>query len=224
MKISCKFLLLTALVVLPQTALAEIYKYVDENGVTRYTDKPPSKDAKPLTLPPLQTYTGAGISPTVESSEPGEDVLPKEVSGYSGIELLSPADQQVFNNANPIVTASAAVKPGLQDGHRVVFLVDGLLFPAPPGQTSVAIGDLVRGSHSLQAQVRDASDQVQIQSESINFHLSQPSLQQPLPDLTVTPGTNNPDYTGDGQPDPIVPTPTGPRPPARPRVPGQGQN
>jgi hypothetical protein len=181
MKISCKFLLLTVLAVLPQTALAEIYKYVDENGVTRYTDKPPSKDAKPLTLPPLQTYTGAGISPTVESSEPGEGVLPTEVSGYSGIELLSPADQQVFNNANPIVTASAAVTPGLQDGHRVVFLVDGLSFPAPPGQSSVELTELDRGSHSVQAVVMDAQDNIQAQSNVVSFQLNQPSIQRPLP-------------------------------------------
>lgn len=181
MKTSCKFLLLAALTTLPALATAEIYKYVDEHGVTRYTDKPPSKDAKPLVLPPLQTYTGAGISPTVETSEDDNGALRAEAFDYRGIELVSPSDQQVFNNASPVIMASATVNPGLQDGHRVVFLVDGQSVSAPPGQTSMELTELERGSHSLQAVVMDAQDNIQVQSSVVSFQLNQPSLQRPTP-------------------------------------------
>jgi hypothetical protein len=121
-----------------------------------------------------------------------------------------------------IAASSAQVEPGLQPGHRLVFLVDGQSFPAAPGQTSMVLSNLERGSHSLQAVVMDEADNVQAQSDSINFHLSPPSLLQPPSDLTVIPGPNNPDYTGDDIPDPVPARPTGPRPPAKPKVPGKG--
>ncbi len=176
-----KILLATALAAMPLLSAAEIYKYVDENGVTRYTDKPPSKEAKPVVLPPLQTYTGAGISPTVEAPATEDVPEPPKQASYQGIELVSPTDNTVFQGASPSVRASAVVNPGLAQGDRVVFLVDGRSFPAPEGQTSLELNELERGSHSLQAVVMDAQDNIQVQSQVVNFQLSQPSILQPNP-------------------------------------------
>lgn len=225
MQVSVKLLVLTAAVALPFTANAEIYKYVDSNGVVRYTDKPPSKNAKPLDLPPVQTYTGveSGSSDASDDNELDSILLPTTVN-YQGIVLTSPSADQVFSTGNPQVTASAQVEPGLQAGHRVVFLVDGLPFPAPEGESSTELSGLNRGSHTLQAVVMDSRDSIQAQSEPINFQMNQPSLQKPPADLTVIPNAQNPDYTGDGVPDPRPVTPTAPQGPSRPKIPGQGAN
>lgn len=220
MPISVKVLALMTAALLPFAVTAEIYKYVDSNGVVRYTDKPPSQDAKPLELPAPQTYTSAESS----SADENESILLPTSGSYQGIELISPSANQVFNTGNPQVIASAQVDPGLQDGHRVVFLIDGLPIPVPAGQTSTLLSGLNRGSHILQAVVMDAGDSIQLQSEPISFHMNQPSLQQPSADLTVIPNAQNPDYTGDGQPDPRPAIPTGPRRPSRPKVPGKGAN
>ena len=179
-----RFLILLTLIALPLAAAAEIYKYVDQDGVVRYTDKPPSKDARPMDLPPPQTYT-SGDGYRREDMDSGEDVpesiLTTAPLSYGGIELTSPTDDQVFNNADPQILASVQVQPELQPGHRVVFLVDGLPFPAPAGQTSIQLGGLDRGSHALQAAVMDERDAIQVQSASITFHLHQPSIQRPKP-------------------------------------------
>jgi hypothetical protein len=212
-----------AFALLPLAAGAEVYKYVDENGVVRYTDTPPHPGAQPIRLPEVQTYTTDDIY-VREAVPPDSDAVEPEAAdgAYASIQLTAPEPEQVYNNANPQVTASVELDPGLRPGHRLVFMVDGTAHPAPPGQTSTVLSGLERGSHSLQALVLDASDRIRAQSESLNFHLSQPSLLQPQSDLMVVPNANSPDYTGDGIPDPIPARPTGPRPPAKPKVPGQG--
>jgi hypothetical protein len=166
---------------LPLAVGAEIYRYVDEDGVVRYTDKPPHQDAKPVELPAVQTYTsddGYVRDDADPAEEPG--AVPEQ-AGYRGVQLISPAPDEVFQNADPQVTASAQVEPGLQPGHRLVFLVDGQSYPAAPGQSSLLLSGLARGSHTLQAVVMDASDRVQAESESRSFHLSPPSALQPSP-------------------------------------------
>jgi hypothetical protein len=181
-----RLLMFALMAALPLMAAAEIYKYVDSDGVIRYTDQPPSKDARPVELPPLQTYTGPDYAPVDEDAgEVGRDsiLLPRPTSGggYVGIELVSPAANQVFNNANPVITASALVNPELQPGDRVVFLVDGLPYPAPAGLTSVALTELERGSHTIQAVVMDSQENIQIQSETVDFQFNQPSTLRPAP-------------------------------------------
>ncbi len=211
------------LVLAPLAAGAGVYKYVDENGVVRYSDTPPHPGAKPTQLPAVQTYTsddGYVREDSQEAADVPETQTPPE--DYRSVQLTAPAPEQVYNNANPQVTASAQIEPGLQPGHRLVFLVDGQQYAPAPGQNSLVISGLARGSHSLQAVVMDASDRIQAQSESLNFHLSQPSLLQPQSDLMVVPSASSPDYTGDGIPDPAPATPTGPRPPAKPKIPGRG--
>ena len=176
----------TLLLLLPLVTGAEIYKHVGEDGVIRYSDEPPSKDAKPVELPPVQTFSTDDTG-TYDSSSEGEEeetpasILMRESASYAGIQLVSPTAEQVFNQANPEVNASAVVEPGLAQGDRVVFLVDGLPVPAPEGQTSVSLANLDRGSHTVQAVVMDRNDAIQIQSETINFHLHQPSRLRPAP-------------------------------------------
>lgn len=169
------------LAALPGAAVAEIYKYVDKDGVIRYTDTPPSEDAKPVDLPPLQTYSNDGAVPYDSENEDPDSVLQLQSAGYSRLELTSPAPEQVFNQAEPQVIVSVQLEPDLEEGHRMVFLLDGEPVPAPAGRTSLTLGNLDRGTHSLQAQVMDSRDSVQIQSETISFHLHQPSQLRPQP-------------------------------------------
>lgn len=158
------------------TAFGAVYKHVDENGTIRYTDQPPSKDAKPIILPPVQTIGSDAVAPSAEEGE--EETKPGAAparSGYSRIELTSPTADQVFNNANPQVLASVTIEPELQPGDRVIFLVDGLPFAAPAGQTSTELSGLERGSHSVQAVVVNASNAIQAETDAASFHLHQPS-------------------------------------------------
>jgi hypothetical protein len=178
--LALSLLLLAAL--LPFAATADIYKYVDQNGVIRYTDKPPSKDAKPVELPPVQTYTSgdAGNQESGTNAQP-DSILAAEPAGYTRIALTSPSPEQVFNQSNPQVNVSVSLEPALITGHRLVFLLDGLPYPSSPGQNTIILEGLERGSHMVQAAVMDSRGAIQIQSEPVNFHLHQPSRLRPKP-------------------------------------------
>lgn len=70
-KLSRKALLIT-LCLLPSMATAAIYKYVDENGVTRYTDQPPvSKPAATVDIKPPRQLTPAEL----EQKKANDEVL-----------------------------------------------------------------------------------------------------------------------------------------------------
>lgn len=187
MRLHTHILMLALLAALPFAAAAEIYKYVDSNGVIRYTDKPPSKDAKPVELPPLQTY-GNNSAPREDVSEPEpSEPTPATPAAYDAVELIAPTADQVFNTGSGSIGAAANVSPELQAGHSLVFLVDGLPFPAGPGQTTAQLTGLLRGTHSLQAVVLDGASSIQAQSNPINFHMHQPSTLQP--GFDPTPGS-----------------------------------
>ena len=163
------------------SAIAAVYKHVDENGTIRYTDQPPSKNAKPLDLPPVQTIGSDAVASEADTSKEEEEspgATPAR-AGYTRVELTSPSADQVFNNANPQVLASITIEPDLQPGDRVIFLVDGLPFAAPAGQTSTELSGLERGSHSVQAVVVNASNAIQAETDAASFHLHQPSSAKP---------------------------------------------
>lgn len=199
--------LLLLLAALPLAAMAEIYKYVDQNGVTRYTDKPPNKQATPVELPPIQTYTSDAALD--EPPADLEDTQQAEPAAITTVELLAPTPEQVFNTGSNSVTATAGVSPGLPAGARLVFLVDGQAHTAAEGQLSAELTGLSRGSHSLQAVVMDAANNIQGQSGLINFHMHQPSNLQP--GFDPTPGSAP-------RPSPVPSTPTAPGRRTRPPV------
>lgn len=200
---------------LPSMASAAIYKYVDKDGVTRYTDNPPSKNAKPLNLPP-PSVIGVDV-PSDDDADASDDKDAPNIEAasfrYGRVVLTSPSAEQVYNTGNPTVSAAANIDPGLQPEHKVVFLVDGLPVPAAGGTTSAEISGLTRGTHSIQAVVMNAGNAIQAQSEAVSIHISPPSSLQPSFSDQAPPASGNPAPNPRG-----VTGPTAPAPPSRPPV------
>lgn len=53
-----RFFLFVIIVVFSTHSYAEIYKWVDENGQTHYSQSPPDKNAREITLPPSSAQPG----------------------------------------------------------------------------------------------------------------------------------------------------------------------
>jgi hypothetical protein len=168
---------------------AEVYKYVDDRGVVHYTDKPPP-GAKKADLPELQTYSSdpaaaespvAGPPVTNPAADTGTVTLPPEAAAlgfYSSVKIVSPTPDQTYHTADAQVTAAASVEPELQasQGHRLVFYVDGAARPPEPGQTSLVLQGLERGTHQVSAAVLDDQGQVLRQSPPVSFHMLPPTV------------------------------------------------
>jgi Domain of unknown function (DUF4124) len=165
----------TLLSVLCTAAFAgSVYKWVDENGVTHYSDQP-HENAQKVTLAQPQTYK----APKPPPEQPSAAAPPKAPPPYSSCAIAQPANDDTFQNATS-VSAAVATNPGVRPGDEVVLLLDGSRVASfPPNGGSTTINGIDRGSHSLQAIIRDGAGQVVCQSTNVTFTVLQPSVLNP---------------------------------------------
>jgi hypothetical protein len=168
-------ILFTLLSIVSAAALsATVYKWVDETGVTHYSDQP-HENAEKVQLTQPQTYSAPRTSSQARSTS-GEKPI---ANAYSSCDVVQPTNAQTFQNATS-VTASVQVSPSPQSGDQVFLLLDGTRVPNfPPTGGSITINSIDRGTHSLQAVVQDSNGKVLCQSSNVSFTLLQPSVLNP---------------------------------------------
>ena len=145
---------------------AAVYKWVDEDGNTIYSDTP-HPDGEEIHQPPVQTYKAHKIPPKVPAPEVAKPVK------YEAVEILTPlADESIRENTGEIMV-TIGIKPGLQTrwGHRVALYIDGSRFGAPGTTTSFKLQNVDRGSHNLRAAIVNRDNQELFSSDSSTFHL-----------------------------------------------------
>jgi uncharacterized protein DUF4124 len=148
---------------------ATLYKWVDENGVVHYSDRP-EPGAEKIHVNAAQTYKAPPVAPSDSSRK-----LPPAVS-YSRVAIASPIAEQVFVNTGGSVPVAADVQPSLQPGHQLWFLLDGSRVEGlSPNSTSVTLDNVDRGEHSLAAQVSDAAGTPIVTSAPVTFYVRIPS-------------------------------------------------
>jgi len=157
-------------------ALAEAYKWTDENGVVHYSDRPQAGaeiiDLGASTTPrPRPTTRSAG---TDESADPDDAAAEEPTSGYSSIEIASPAAEETLWNIEGTLNVSIALTPALRPGHQVRVYFDGE--PRLVSGTSFRIDEVWRGVHNLQAEVIDQAGQLIIRSRPNRFYVQQNSI------------------------------------------------
>jgi uncharacterized protein DUF4124 len=156
-------------------ASATVYKWVDENGITHYSDQPHQNAAQVDVQKPAKIGSVApgatGIPPS-----PGAG---NESPAYAACSFASPTPDQVFLNTFT-VTASLSVQPGLRGGDRVVVTLDGKpVAGLGDSGTQFTLSQVDRGSHSLQATILDGNGKTLCQTASVTFHVRQPSVLAP---------------------------------------------
>ncbi len=145
----------------------KVYRYVDPNGVVHYTDKPPSKDAKPVSLPGLQTFKH-GASDAKYASLPTKPQF--------SLAINSPTPDQTYHDTTNSIVISVSILPALVSGYGLIYSVDGApLNSSPSEQTSYTVSDLDRGTHTLSVALI-APNGEQVAGGSTTVHLLQPAL------------------------------------------------
>lgn len=171
-------LLLLLLSICP-TLAAEVYRWVDEDGVVHYTDKSPDASAEPADLPALQPYQPR----SAPSREDGENAH-AAVGGTPDYQLriASPAQDQVIRSPQPAQTVSAAVKPPLAKGHGLRFVFDGQdVNEQPTRSASIQIPAVYRGTHTLSVSVVDGNGKELKRSDTVTFHKIPPTVKHNAP-------------------------------------------
>ena len=175
----------------------QVYKWVDEKGVIHYTDKPPTQNATPAKLPPLQTFR-EGTTPNLNKyQKPGAAASP---GGTSSVEVVTPSNEETFRGGERVVPIAVMVTPQLVEGQKLIYLLDGA--PASPAvaQTSYALTGVDRGAHTVSVTLIDANGETIATSMGVTFYMHPPTVDKPK--QGAKPGTK-----------PTTPTKPKPKPP-----------
>jgi hypothetical protein len=169
------------LLLLPALAFAagqpEVYKWTDKDGVVHYTDKPPSDTAAPAKLPPLQTYKGGTAPPDLTKFDKGARPG-KPAAGIYQVQVVTPAADETFRSTDRTVPVAVMVSPALQDGHRLIYLLDGTPDSTPTSNTSHAFTGVDRGSHSAAVTLVDEDGAEIGRSNTVTFHVKPPQVKR----------------------------------------------
>lgn len=165
-KLACLLLLLLATTV---TAEDKVYRYVDANGVIHYTDKPPSKGAKPVKLPKLQTFSGGTGAPA-----PAPDASPLPVAPQFSLAINSPTPDQTFRGTGTTVNVTVSILPALVSGYGLIYYLDGTpQNDTPITQTSHTLSGLERGSHDITVALVGPKGE-EVARSSVTVYMKQP--------------------------------------------------
>jgi len=151
--------------------LAEAYRWVDEDGIVHYSDRP-REGAEVVELSEYSRNTGARIYRQAPQSDAGDDEqAADEPFRYQSLSISSPGAEETLWNIEGVLNVSLALSPALQRGHQVRVYFDGE--PRMVRGTSFQIEEVFRGVHNLQAEVIDGTGQLMIRSRPNRFYVQQ---------------------------------------------------
>jgi uncharacterized protein DUF4124 len=154
---------------------ATVYRWVDENGVTHYSDQP-HENAEKVHVAAPQTYKATPPPKTPASSSDNAQAQPANT--YQ-CRVTTPENDASFPNAYS-VNAAVSISPSVQNGDQAYLLMDGARLPDfPPMGGAYTISNVERGQHTLQAVVQDANGKMVCQSENVTFTVLQSSVLNP---------------------------------------------
>lgn len=167
-------LLLVILMLAANAAEKRIYKTVDAEGNTVFTDHPPKEGrTEELTVQTPNVFAIDEAIPGLRNDQPSADSdasSDDEPMLYRTLRIVSPAHNESIRGNHGSVRVGVVVDPGLIHGHKLRLLLDGVRH-LEGASTSFTLNNLDRGEHTLQVDIVYASGQVLQSSEPSIFHL-----------------------------------------------------
>ncbi|WP_439135671.1 DUF4124 domain-containing protein [Pseudomaricurvus sp.] len=168
MKITCAVLLFLSLI--GMTATAEIYKTVDEQGNTVYTDNPKDKDkADPVDLPDINTQ------PPVSAQPRPLPTVKKAPVNYQ-VRINNPQEGTQVPMGQYEIPVSLSINPQLRNGDHIRILLNGQAFGQEFYSTNLVLREVYRGEHSLRAVVINSSGEVMGRSNAVTIYVQRNSV------------------------------------------------
>ena len=160
------------------TVLAQAYKWVDEDGVVHYLDRPhvgaervqlPSDGNRPRPAPPPVRSNAAGDAG--DADEAAED---STAFRYEALTIGAPLAEETLWNIEGVLNVTLNLQPALQTGHRIRVYFDGT--PRMVNRMSFQIDEVYRGVHNIQAEIIDESGTMIIRSMPNRFYVQQNTI------------------------------------------------
>jgi len=169
MELRSVFMLL-CLVAAGTAAAQEAYRWVDEDGVVHYSDRP-REGAEAIQLPEPNVATIPRRTQRPTGPDEADDEASEPATGYTSIDIVSPRAEETLWNIEGVLNVSVALQPGLQPGHQLRAYFDGEMQPV--SGTSFQLQEVWRGVHNIQVEVVDATGKLMIRSRPSRFYVQQ---------------------------------------------------
>jgi len=172
-----RLILLALGLLLAVHAGAEVWRWVDDDGVVHFSDTP-REGAVEVDVSAASRPTGAQVYRYTRPRSSDEPTAPEEATfRYDSLSITSPGAEETLWNIDGILNVSIALSPGLQPGHRVRVYFNGE--PRLESSTSFTIDEVWRGVHNLQVEVIDETGKLMIRSRPNRFYVQQNSVITP---------------------------------------------
>lgn len=166
------FLALTAL---PAFAGQAVWKWVDEKGVTHFSDQP----VPGATKMELNSSSRSSAEPAPSYTPPPQTTRAIGPP-YARFVIESPQQDESIINTGGKVSVRLATTPAISAGHNVTLYLDGArVEDYPPYATGHDLPNVPRGTHTLKAVVSDQQGSVLQESPTTTFHVRQESVAKP---------------------------------------------
>jgi hypothetical protein len=171
------FTILAALLA-TSAVLAQAYRWVDEDGVLHFSDRP-HEGAEQFELPTFRAPSGPPppAPGSLFSTRTSADTAEQEEApaAYESLNVVSPAAEETLWNIESVLTVTLSVQPGLKQGHRFRVHLDGAA-NTETRSTLLQINEVYRGIHTIQAEVVDAAGNLMIRSQPNRFYVQQNAI------------------------------------------------
>lgn len=151
-------------------AVADVYRWVDEQGGVHFSDTPRA-GAERIELKPTTIYTPRPVqtSPAPVAGAPAGQ--PVGSGGYPDLQIVSPQNDEVVRSNDGRVKVQIRIGKSLRPGDRVRVFMDGLEVASGLSATSLVLTDVDRGTHKLAFSVFSAGSVELARSAEVVFHL-----------------------------------------------------
>ena len=160
----------------PAFAGQTVYKWVDEKGVTHFSDQPvPGAEKVELSSGPNRATPAPTYTPPAQPQEPAT-----KGPVYARFVIVSPQQDQAIINTGGVVTVSLASSPPIGSDQVVSLYLDGQQVK-DFGGTSMShdFTNMPRGTHTVKAVVSTRQGRVVQETPPVTFHVRQESAAQP---------------------------------------------
>jgi hypothetical protein len=167
----------------------QVYKWVDKDGVIHYGNQPPTRDATPAKLPPIQTFKG-GTAPANLNKLAKPGAAGAAPGAAINVDIVTPSREETFRGGERVVPVAVMVTPQMGEGHKLIYLLDGTPASPPTTDTSFALTNVDRGSHTVSVTLLGAAGEELANSNPVTFYMHPPTVDQgKTPPKPATPPT-----------------------------------
>lgn len=166
---------LLGLLLLAQSAQAQVYTYIDAEGNRVFTDSPRSSNAERVNIAPSNSAQLNQSPPSVGVAPPA---VTKQVVHYQLLRVLVPEPDASIHNASGDLIVTLTSEPGLLPGHSYRLLLDGEAQGGPSSSPVFSLQNVDRGTHQLVGEIIDAAGLIVERTPAQPFHMHRMSLAQ----------------------------------------------